>query len=105
MKDELVFYRPNEINDPIEVMLDEETVWLTQKQMALLFMQTKQNISLHIVNCFKEKELDPMAVVKDSLTTELEREKKSSNPCSLRLPTAGRASLLCSLPRSIAGRS
>lgn len=79
MKDELVFYRPNEINDPIEVMLDEETVWLTQKQMALLFMQTKQNISLHIVNCFKEKELDPISVVKESLTTAIDGKKYSIN--------------------------
>lgn len=79
MKDELVFYRPNEINDPIEVMLDEETVWLTQKQMALLFMQTKQNISLHIVNCFKEKELNPISVVKESLTTAIDGKKYSIN--------------------------
>ena len=79
MKDELVFYRPNEINDPIEVMLDEEIVWLTQKQMALLFMQTKQNISLHIVNCFKEKELDPISVVKESLTTAIDGKKYSIN--------------------------
>jgi hypothetical protein len=85
MRDELVFYRPNEINDPIEVMLDEETVWLTQKQMALLFMQTKQNISLHIVNCFKEKELDPIAVVKESLTTAIDGKKYSTNYYNLDL--------------------
>ncbi len=37
--------------------------------MATLFYQTRQNISLPIVNCFKENELDPNSVVKDSLTT------------------------------------
>jgi hypothetical protein len=37
--------------------------------MATLFMQTKQNISLHINNCFKEKELEQKAVVKEYLTT------------------------------------
>jgi hypothetical protein len=45
-----------------------------------------------------------LAVVKKSLTTELETKEKSSNFYSLRLPTAGRAFLLCSLPRRIAGR-
>jgi len=38
----------------IEVRFDQDTVWLTQQQMASLFEQTKQNISLHINNCFKE---------------------------------------------------
>jgi len=69
MNDEPIFYQPNETIDPIAVKIDEETVWLTQLQMATLFNQTKQNISLHIVNCFKENELDPNSVVKDSLTT------------------------------------
>ena len=69
MNDEPIFYQPNETIDPIAVKIDEETVWLTQQQMATLFNQTKQNISLHIVNCFRENELDPNSVVKDSLTT------------------------------------
>jgi hypothetical protein len=69
MNDEPIFYQPNETIDPIAVKIDEETVWLTQLQMATLFNQTKQNISLHIVNCFRENELDPNSVVKDSLTT------------------------------------
>ncbi len=38
-------------------MLDDETIWLSQHQMTQLFNQTKQNISLHINNCFKENEL------------------------------------------------
>lgn len=69
MKNEIILYRPDEIDEYIEVWIDEETVWLTQQQMATLFDQTKQNISLHINNCFREKELDPVSVVKDSLTT------------------------------------
>ena len=69
MKDEIILYRPNELAEHIEVWLDEETVWLTQQQMAALFNQTKQNISLHINNCFKENELELVSVVKESLTT------------------------------------
>ena len=49
--------------------LAEETVWLTQAQMAELFQTSKQNVSLHTHNVFKEKELDQDSVVKESLTT------------------------------------
>jgi len=53
----------------LEVPIENETVWLTQKQMIELFSTTKQNISLHINNIFKEKELVKKSVVKESLTT------------------------------------
>jgi hypothetical protein len=53
----------------LPVQIDEETVWLTQSQMMTLFDTTKQNVSLHINNCFREGELDKNSVVKDSLTT------------------------------------
>jgi hypothetical protein len=69
MKNEIILYQPNQLTEHIEVRIDEETVWLTQQQMAALFNQTKQNISLHINNCFKEKELEVISVVKDSMTT------------------------------------
>ena len=69
MKDEIILYRPNELAEHIEVRVEDETVWLTQLQMAELFEATKQNVSLHINNIFKEKELDKDSVVKYSLTT------------------------------------
>ena len=69
MKNEIILYASDELTERIEVRIDEETVWLSQQQIATLFNQTKQNISLHINNCFKENELDKFAVVKDSLTT------------------------------------
>jgi hypothetical protein len=72
MKNEIILYSPNEIAEPIEVRMDDETVWLSQQQMATLFNQTKQNISLHINNCFKENELDKDATVKESLTVQKE---------------------------------
>ena len=53
----------------LDVGFDGETVWLTQGQMAELFATTKQNVSLHINNCFREGELERTSVVKDSLTT------------------------------------
>ena len=65
---EIVLYQPDE-EVRIEVRLEEDTVWLTQAQMAELLQTSKQNVSLHTNNIFKEKELDRDAVVKDSLTT------------------------------------
>ena len=72
MNNEIIIYRPNELAEHIEVRLEDETVWLTQVQMAALFGQTKQNISLHINNCFKEGELEKKATVKESLTVQKE---------------------------------
>lgn len=66
---EIVIYQTKDNQTTIEVQFDKDTVWLSQSQMAELFHQTKQNISLHINNCFKEKELEAHSVVKQSLTT------------------------------------
>ena len=66
---QIQLYKDKDNQAQIEVRFEDETVWLSQQQMAFLFNQTKQNISLHINNCFKEKELDRKAVVKESLTT------------------------------------
>jgi hypothetical protein len=72
MKDEIILYRPDELAEHIEVRLEDDTVWLSQQQMVTLFNQTKQNISLHINNCFKEGELVRMPTVKESLTVQKE---------------------------------
>ena len=66
---EVIIYKTKDKKTEVEVQFEGETVWLTQAQMAALFNQTKQNISLHINNCFKEKELNSNSVVKESLTT------------------------------------
>ncbi|HTQ64695.1 MAG TPA: RhuM family protein [Puia sp.] len=73
--DEIIIYKPKGGKGQLEVRLENETVWLTQSQMASLFMQTKQNISLHINNIFRENELNRKAVVKESLTTALDGKK------------------------------
>ena len=67
-KNEIILYQPDE-TVKLEVRMSEETVWLTQQQMTILFETSKQNISLHINNIFKERELDKNSVVKDYLTT------------------------------------
>jgi hypothetical protein len=78
MKNEIIIYRPNEAAEHIEVRLENETVWLNQAQMSILFGQTKQNISLHINNCFNEGELEKFSTVKDSLMVRVEGQRKVS---------------------------
>jgi len=72
---QILIYRTPTGTTEIEVTLDGETVWLTQSQIAELFRTTKQNISLHINNIFKEGELTSNSVVKENLTTARDGKK------------------------------
>ena len=74
-EDGVVVYRTEDNTLQLDVQLAEETVWLAQQQMAVLFDTTKQNVSLHINNIFKEGELDKISVVKDYLTTAADGKK------------------------------
>ena len=76
MKNQIEIYQASDGQTKIEVTFEQDTVWLTQQQMTSLFNQTKQNISLHINNCFKEGELNKVATVKESLTVQLEGSRK-----------------------------
>jgi len=71
VKGEIVMYQPDE-TIRLEVRVEDETVWLSQQQMAELFCATKQNISLHIKNIYEEGELEELATVKDYLTVRRE---------------------------------
>lgn len=66
---EILLYDNGESKEFISVVFQDETFWLTQKAMTELFDTSKQNISLHLKNCFEEDELDEKAVVKEFLTT------------------------------------
>jgi prophage maintenance system killer protein len=66
---DILLYQSPDGQIRLDVQLDHDTVWLTQAQMVELFTTTKQNISLHIRNLFREEELVEKAVVKESLTT------------------------------------
>lgn len=68
-KNEIVVYQPEGGEFHIEVRVENETVWLTQAQMAELFNSTRNNITLHIKNIFQEHELDANSVCKESLLT------------------------------------
>jgi hypothetical protein len=68
-KSELILYQTEDGRTRLEVRLENETVWLTQGQMAELFQTTIPNVSMHIRNIFAEGELQPGSVVKECLTT------------------------------------
>jgi len=75
---EIVIYQTQDGVAKISVRIEGETLWLTQAQMAELFQTTKQNISLHISNAFKEAELEPSATVKEYLTVQNEGTREVS---------------------------
>jgi hypothetical protein len=75
-KGEIVIYKTTDTNDfQLEVRVEDETVWLTQAQMSDLFQTTRNNVTLHISNVFKENELQENSVCKDSLLTASDGKK------------------------------
>ena len=74
----LIPYTSGIESQPIDVLIENDTVWLTQLQMVQLFQSTKQNISLHIATIFKEGELEENSTVKEYLTVQNEGERKVS---------------------------
>jgi hypothetical protein len=69
---QLILYTSEDGQSRVQLRADRGTVWLTQLEMAELFSASKQNISLHLKNIYKDGELDPVATVKDSLTVQIE---------------------------------
>ena len=65
---QIVLYQPDD-SIKLEVKLEQDTVWLTQAQMTELFRTTRNNITMHIRNIFKEGELNEKSVCKESLHT------------------------------------
>ena len=80
---DLILYTTEDGRSQIKLRAQEQTVWLTQLEMAELFDATKQNISLHLKNVFGDGELDPAATVKESLTVQIEGSRKVQRPVIL----------------------
>lgn len=72
---QFIIYISEKGNTKIDVLFQEETVWLSQNQIADLFQTTKQNVSLHINNIYKENELEKHSTVKDFLTVQNEGKR------------------------------
>ena len=74
----IVIYQTEDGQTQIDVRLENETVWLTQAQMVELFQTTKQNVSLHLNNLYKEGELEKEGTVKEYLTVQQEGKRSVS---------------------------
>ena len=66
---EIIIYQTEDGLTKIDVSMQDETVWLTQEQMAELFQRDKSTISRHLKNIFAEGELDEKVVVAEFATT------------------------------------
>lgn len=74
---EVVFYNATPPDDaPLEVRLERDTLWLTQKRMARLFRTSASNVSRHLGNVFDEGELDPSACSNDFLLVRTEGRRR-----------------------------
>ncbi|MBI3143488.1 MAG: virulence RhuM family protein [Bacteroidetes bacterium] len=72
MKNEIILYKPDEVAQHIEVRLEDETVWLTLKQISQLFNRDKSVISRHLRNIYTEGELSQEATVAKNATVQME---------------------------------
>ena len=75
---QILIYQTESGKTKIEVRLDGETLWLTQKLMAELFQTTPQNITLHLKNIFSEGELEEVSTCKDFLQVQNEGGRQVS---------------------------
>lgn len=77
-ENKFIIYQTEDGQTQIDVRLENDTVWLTQAQMVELFQTTKQNVSLHVSNVFKEGELEQESTVKEYLTVQQEGRRAVS---------------------------
>lgn len=73
---QLIIYQSEDGQTKIDVRLQDETVWLTQKMMAELFQTTVSNINIHLKNVYEEGELDETSTIKDFLIVRTEGTRK-----------------------------
>ncbi len=76
---QLLIYQNPDGTIKIDVRLEDETVWLTQAQMAALFVKNKRTISEHIVHIFEEGELEENSVVRKFRTTAADGKDYDTN--------------------------
>lgn len=82
---EVILYRTNDGRTEIELHLIDDTVWLTQSEIAELFDTTKQNVSLHIKNIYSDGEQDGVSVVKEYLTTAADGKRYTTKAYALNM--------------------
>ena len=72
MGSQIIIYQAEDGKTKIDVRLEGETVWLSQRMMAELFQTSPQNITLHLKNIYEEHELEEVSTCKDFLQVQTE---------------------------------
>jgi len=72
MKKEIIIYQSNDLSEKLEVIIEENTIWLTQVQIVTLFNSSKANISEHIKHIFQTNELEENSTVRKIRTVRKE---------------------------------
>ena len=80
-ENKIIIYQTEDGQTQIDVRLENDTVWLTQAQMAELFEKTPQNITMHIGNAYKEGELERESTCKEYL--QVQQEGKRRGVCKI----------------------
>lgn len=78
---QIIMYQTEDGKTKIDVRMEDETVWLTQSDMAWLFQTTPQNITLHVKNVYKEGELTEVSTCKEYLQVQQEGKRKVKSCC------------------------
>jgi hypothetical protein len=73
---EVVVYETPDREVQVEVRLERETVWLTQRQMAELFDTSPDNVGLHLKNIFADNELEASATTEDFSVVQTEGQRR-----------------------------
>ncbi len=76
MKDEIILYQADELTTHVEVIVQNDTVWLNRQQISTLFDRDVKTIGKHINNVFDEGELDKPATVANFATVQIEGGRK-----------------------------
>jgi hypothetical protein len=74
-ENKIIIYNTNDGKSSVSLLAKDGSVWMNQNQLAELFATSVPNISLHISNILKEKELETNSVIKDYLTTATDSKK------------------------------
>lgn len=75
-KSQIIIYQTEDGKTKLDVRLENETVWLTQKMMSELFQTTIPNVNMHLNNIFIEGELSELSTIKDFLTVQIEGKRE-----------------------------
>ncbi|MGA8148171.1 MAG: virulence protein RhuM/Fic/DOC family protein [Gallionellaceae bacterium] len=73
---QIVIYQTDDGQTKIDVRFEQESVWLTQRQMSEVFDTTPENVLMHLKNIFRDAELDESATAKDFLAVQTEGKRR-----------------------------